>query len=78
MMHALNDLNMAICDVYGQMEASMKDTVMIALKICRRYGYDVIDGPNLSLQNAYESFFSLRVSTCENAYCTNSVVSAID
>ena len=45
MMHALNDLNMAIRDVYGQMEAGMKDTVMIALKICRRDGDDEIDGP---------------------------------
>ena len=45
MMHALTDLNIAIRDVYGQMEASMKDTVTIALKLCRRDGDDEIDGP---------------------------------
>ena len=45
MMHALNDLNVAIRDVYGQMEASMKDTMMIAEKIVRRDGDDEIDGP---------------------------------
>ena len=45
MMHALTDLNIAICDVYGQMEASMKDTVTIALKLSRRDGDDEIDGP---------------------------------
>ena len=31
--------------MYGQMEASMKDTVMIALKLYRRDGDDEIDGP---------------------------------
>ena len=45
MMYALTDLNIAIRDVYCQMEASMKDTVTIALKLCRRDGDDEIDGP---------------------------------
>ena len=37
MMHALNDLNVAIRDVYGQMEASMKDTIMIAFNFCNHH-----------------------------------------
>ena len=45
MMHALNDLNMAIRNIYGQMEASMKTIVMEAGKIYRRAGNDEIDGP---------------------------------
>lgn len=45
MMHALNDLNLALRDVYGQVEASMNDTVLSALKIYRREGDDEIDGP---------------------------------
>ena len=45
MMIALSDLNMAIRDVYEQLEASMKNTVTEARKIYRRVGDDEIDGP---------------------------------
>ena len=37
-MHALNDLNMDIRNIYGQMEASMKTIVIEAGKIYRRAG----------------------------------------
>ena len=45
MMHALNDLNMAIHNIYDRMEASMKTIVVEAGKIYRRAGNDEIDGP---------------------------------
>ena len=45
MMHALNDLNMAIRGVYDRMGASMNTIVMEAGKIYRRAGDDEIDGP---------------------------------
>ena len=45
MMHALNDLNMAIRNVYDRMETSMKTIVVEAGKIYQRAGNDEIDGP---------------------------------
>ena len=49
MMHALTDLNAAICEVYGRIEVSMKTIVMEAGKIYRRVGNDEIDGPRTDI-----------------------------
>ena len=49
MMIALSGLNVAIHDVYGQIEACMKNTVMEARKIYRRAGDDEIDGPRTDI-----------------------------
>ena len=79
MMHALNDLNMSILDVYNLSlrEASIKDTVMVALKssdVMVTVRSMVLE---LKLQDVCGIFFRFQVKTCKKEYCTSSFVSSM-
>ena len=73
-MHALNDLNMTICNVYDRMEASMKTIVVEAGKIYRRAGNDKIDVPRTDVTRRVQgilkpsSQYSVHEWACSNHY----------